>query len=68
MSEKNWIEGAIRHPGAFHKYAAKNDGLDKEGNIKDEFISSCLKSKSAKVRKMAQLAQTLSKMHRGGAK
>ncbi len=64
---KDWIAGAVKHPGAFHKYAKANGGLDKDGNIKQEFIRACMKSKNPKVRKMAQLAKTLAGMHKGGA-
>jgi hypothetical protein len=61
---KNWIKGAIKHPGALRatvkaKYGAKGFSGD---NIKASILSS-LATKGGTVGKRARLAQTLKGMH-----
>ncbi len=59
--KKNWIAGAIEHPGAFGK-KAKTAGMSTAA-----FASKALKPGSQadeKTKKQAALAQTLSKMRK----
>jgi hypothetical protein len=58
--DKNWIKGAIKHPGAFTKKASSH------GMTPKEFANKVLAHKKdypAKTEKQAQLAKTLGKMH-----
>ena len=61
-SKKKWIKKAIKKPGAF-KAKAKQAGMSTK-----EYASKVLKKgskASAKTKKQANLAKTLSKMRRG---
>jgi len=58
--DKNWIKGAIKHPGAFTKKASSH------GMTPKEFANKVLAHKAdypAKTEKQATLAKTLGKMH-----
>jgi hypothetical protein len=61
---KNWIAGAIKHPGALRK-TAKADGMIKgDAPITSTVLGKLKKSKNPKTVKRANLAQTL--MHMKG--
>jgi len=58
-SEKNWIKGAIKHPGALHKALHVKQGEKipaKKLKVKD--------SDSPKLKRMKTLAKTLKKMRK----
>ena len=55
---KNWIKGAIKHPGALHKAL----GVPMGKKIPMSKLSAAAK-KGGKLGKRARLAQTLRKMH-----
>ncbi len=57
---KKWIQGAIKHPGAFTEWC-KKQGFS---GATEECIAKGKKSKNPTVRKRATLAQTLKKMHK----
>ena len=59
---KDWIKGAVKHPGAFTAQAKAAGGVAKDGKIKESFIKKEEKSKNPTTRKRAQLADTLRKM------
>lgn len=57
----NWIQGAIKHPGAFSAQAKKS------GMTTGEYATKVLKKgskASTKTKRRAALAQTLEKMHK----
>lgn len=54
-----WIQGAIKHPGALHK--ALHIPADKK--IPEKKLMKAELSSTPKIRKMANLAKTLGKMH-----
>lgn len=56
---KDWIKGAIKHPGALHKALNVPEGK----KIPEKMIKSAEK-KGGKVGKQAHLADTLKKMHK----
>ena len=58
--EKNWIAGAIKHPGALHKTL----GVAKGKKIPEAKIKKAEHSKNPKTAKRARLAETLKKMHK----
>ena len=55
---KNWIKGAIKHPGALHKAL----GVPMGKKIPASKLAAAAK-KGGKLGKRARLAQTLKKMH-----
>ena len=59
MAKKKWIAGAIEHPGALTKKAAK--AKESVG----EYIAHPPKKASAKTKKQIALAKTLRKMNKG---
>ena len=62
MAKKNWIKGAIKHPGAFTKKAKK------AGKSVSGFAASVLKKgskASTQTKRQASLARTLSHSSRG---
>ena len=59
MAEK-WIQGAIHHPGALHKSL----GVAQGKKIPAAKMAQALKSKNPRMRRMANLAKTLGKMHK----
>ena len=62
---KNWIAGAIKHPGALTAKAKKAGGIDKKtGKIKASFIDKAEHSTNSTTRKQANLAKTLGKMRK----
>jgi hypothetical protein len=58
--KKNWIKGAIKHPGALHKEL----GVKKGEKIPEKKLKKAENSKNPKLKKRAQLAETLKKMHK----
>jgi len=56
----NWIKGAIKHPGGLHKAL----GVPQGEKIPAKKVAAALKSHSEHIRRMANLAKTLSKMHK----
>jgi hypothetical protein len=58
--KKNWIAGAIKHPGALHKTLHVKEGE----KIPESKLKKAEKSKNPKTRKRAALAETLKKMHK----
>ena len=57
---KNWIQGAIKHPGALKKtLGVKNGETIPEGKLKQ-----AEHSKNPTTAKRAHLAETLKKMHK----
>lgn len=59
MAKEKWIQGAIKHPGALHKEL----GIKKGEKIPEAKLKKAEHSKNPKLRKRAQLAETLKKMH-----
>lgn len=57
MATKNWIAGAIKHPGALHKAL----GVPKGEKIPAKKLAKAAKS-SGKIGKQARLAETLKGM------
>jgi hypothetical protein len=55
---KNWIKGAIKHPGALHKEL----GIAQGKKIPAKTLAKAAKA-GGKLGKRARLAQTLKKMH-----
>lgn len=55
---KNWIAGAIKHPGALHKQL----GVPSGKTIPSKKLSAAAK-KGGTLGRRARLAQTLKKMH-----
>lgn len=53
--KKNWIAGAIKHPGALHKALHVKEGE----KIPSSKLKKAEHSKSPKLRKRANLAETL---------
>ena len=58
---RNWIKGAIKHPGALHK----DLGVPKGQKIPAKKLKAAEHSKNPKTAKRARLAETLKKMHKG---
>lgn len=58
---KNWIKGAIKHPGALRKTLGVKQGHD----IPASKLKAAEHSKNPLTRKRAHLAETLKKMHKG---
>ncbi len=61
MTKKKWIQGAIKHPGAFTKKAKK------AGMSVSAYATKVLKKgskASAQTKRQAALAKTLRKMHK----
>lgn len=56
MARRGWIQKAIKHKGSFRKYCG--------GKVTRACIDKGKKSKDPKIRKRAQLAETLAKMRR----
>ena len=60
---KNWIAGAIRHPGAL-RAKAKKRGLVKGNNpLSAAALDTMAKSGDSTTRRQVALARTLKKMH-----
>lgn len=57
---KDWIKGAIKKPGALRKALKVKKGED----IPAAKLKKAAKSKNPKMRKRAQLAETLSKLRK----
>lgn len=57
--KKKWIQGAIKHPGALHKSLHVKKGE----KIPESKIKKAEHSKNPTLRKRANLAETLKKMH-----
>ena len=60
MAKKNWIAGAIKHPGALHKELH----VKESEKIPEKKLEKAAHSKNPKERKRANLAKTLKKMHK----
>lgn len=61
MSEKkNWIAGAIKHKGSLHKSL----GVPEGEKIPTAKLKKAEHSKNPKLKKKADLAKTLKKMHK----
>jgi hypothetical protein len=61
----NWIQNAIKNPGALTKKAKKAGGINKKtGNIKTFFIEKAQKSDNPTTKKQAILAKTLKKLNK----
>jgi len=60
MPTKNWIAGAIKKPGALHKEL----GVPKGKKIPEAKLEKAEHSDNPKLRKRANLAETLKKMHK----
>lgn len=58
---KNWIKGAIKHPGALRKSL----GVKKGEKIPEKKLEKAEHSKNKKTAKRARLAVELGKMHKG---
>ena len=57
-SKKDWISGAVEHPGALRKKLGVKEGKD----IPESKLEKAEKSKNPKTRKQAVLAKTFQKM------
>lgn len=60
MSEKKWIQKAIKKPGALHKSL----GVKKGKKIPESKLKKAEHSKNPTTRKRAVLAETLKKLHK----
>lgn len=58
---KNWIHGAIEHPGALHRALHVPEGE----KIPAKKMAKAAHSSNPHMRKMVALAHTLRKMHHG---
>ena len=58
--KKNWIAGAIKHPGSLHKELHVKEGK----KIPSAKLKKAEHSKNPKLKKKAVLAETLKKMHK----
>jgi hypothetical protein len=58
--KKDWIKGAIKHPGALHKELGVKEGK----KIPAKKLEKAEHSKNPTLRKRANLAKTLKKMHK----
>lgn len=56
---KNWIKGAIKHPGALHESL----GVPKGEKIPEKKLEKAAHSSNPTTAKRARLAETLKKMH-----
>jgi hypothetical protein len=56
----NWIKGAIKHPGGLHRALGVSEGE----KIPEKKMEKAEHSDNPHVRKMAALAETLSKFHK----
>ena len=62
---KDWIKGAIKHPGALKETAKEHGGLTKEGTIKESFLKKAESGAYGKTtERRAQLAETLKSFHK----
>jgi hypothetical protein len=59
----NWIQGAIKRPGALTKKAKKAGAVTKKGTIEADWLNDQAK-KSGKTGQQARLAKTLKKLSR----
>lgn len=57
---KHWIQGAIKHPGALHREL----GVPQGEKIPAKKLASAKHSSNPTLRRRANLAGTLGKMHR----
>jgi hypothetical protein len=57
---KKWIQKAIKHPGALHKELGVKEGE----KIPEKKLKKAEHSKNPKLKKRAELAKTLKKMHK----
>jgi len=60
MATKDWIKGAIKHPGALRKSLHVKEGE----KIPAAKLKKAEHSKDPKLAKRARLAETLKKMHK----
>lgn len=60
-SDKKWIQGAIKNPGALRAKAKKAGAITAKGTIKKSYLDEQAK-KSGKTGQQARLAKTLKKM------
>lgn len=60
-SDGQWMQGAVKHPGAFKEYCKGKGLVDKEGNITQECITEGKNSEDPTIRKRATLAETFQK-------
>lgn len=60
MTAKNWIKGAVKHPGALRKKLGVKAGQD----IPASKLEKAEHSKNPTTRKQAQLAETFKKMRK----
>ncbi len=58
--KKKWIQGAIKEPGALRKSLHVKEG----NNIPDSKLKKAEHSKNPLMKKRANLAETLKKMHK----
>lgn len=59
-SKKNWIQGAVKRPGALRKKL----GVAKGKKISESQLNKAAKSKNPTTRRQANLAKTFKKMNR----
>lgn len=62
VEKKKWIQGAIKHPGALHKQLHVKAGE----KIPAKKLEKAEHSKNPTLRRRANLAKTLKKMHHKG--
>src|SRR5687767_5330742 len=62
---KDWMQKAVKHPGAFIAYAKANGGIGADGKINPEWASKIAsdQSLSSHVRRMASLYLKFMKAH-----
>lgn len=61
MAKKKWIKGAIKNPGGLHRAL----GVPQGEKIPASKLAAAKRSKTPRIRRMANLASTLEGMHHG---
>lgn len=64
VAKKNWIQKAIKNPGALRAQAAKEGAITSKGTISKEWLKKKAKGSGTTARR-ARLALTLSKLRKG---
>lgn len=63
MKKKDWIKGAIKHPGSLTNTARQHGAITKDGTIQADWLHDAAAGKfGAKTEKRAELALTFRKM------
>jgi len=61
---KNWIKGAIKHPGALRETAKREKLIKGNAPLSETVLGKLASHGNATTKKRVNLARTLSKMHK----